>query len=292
MTRLLVAVVLTAIIHMINTLIYSVRPAGVNTKRLAIAYSLFNVIFLFASTANMILAPLLSSIVEHAIQRAANARPDVDITGIVNTAVYQQELAALNHDIRLVILAATVGTLIGIMFIPAFVRIFVRAIILFDEVKSVPKMMFMVLFSPRRALNLARSIHLPHRDMVKRVREKTNIPKGFLWFNLVANAVFTTGVLSAMYAGALFPEFRATSIVLSGLVNGIATLMFVMVVDPTAAMITDQAMRGERDEYDVKQMSFYLAITRLGGTILAQAIFIPAAMLIQYTAMFIAHPPF
>ncbi|WP_031515523.1 lipid II flippase Amj family protein [Desulfofalx alkaliphila] len=293
MTRLILAAILTALIHLINTLIYSVRPAGVHTKRLAIAYSLFNVIFLFASTANMVLAPLLSSIVEHGIQRASAASPGVDISGIVNTALYQQELAALNQDIRLVILAATAGTLVGIIFIPTFVRVFVRGIMLFDEIKSVPKMLLMLLFSPRRIISLLRSFELPGKDMVRRARaKKANLPKTFLWMNFFANAIFTTSVLSAMYAGALFPEFRATSVVLSGVVNGFATLMFVMVVDPTAAMITDQALRGERDEYDVKQMSFYLALTRLGGTVLAQAIFVPAALLIQYVAMFIAHPPF
>ena len=38
MDRLLAVVVLTAIIHLINTLIYAVRPAGVITRRLATAY--------------------------------------------------------------------------------------------------------------------------------------------------------------------------------------------------------------------------------------------------------------
>lgn len=293
MTRLVVAAGLVAFIHMINTLIYSVRPAGVITKRLAIAYSLFNVIFLFASTANMVLAPLMSSIVEHAIQRSVEAMPETGLTDIVHTALYQQELAMLSHDIRLVIMAATVGTVLGILLIPAFVRIFIKAITLFDEIKSVPKMMLMLMFSPRRVANLLRDITLPKPAMVRKVRSnKTPLPKTFLWLNFIANGIFTTSVLSAMYAGALFPEFRSTATVLSGVVNGLATLMFVMVVDPTAAMITDQALRGERDQYDVKQMSFYLAVTRLAGTVLAQALFIPAAIIIKYTAMFIAHPPF
>jgi hypothetical protein len=293
MTRLALSAMLIAIIHMINTLIYSVRPAGVHTKRLAIAYSLFNVIFLFASTANMVLAPLMSSIVEHAIQRAIIAHPGVEMAKIAETATYQTELALLNQDFRLVIMAATVGTLVGTLLIPAFVRIFVRGIMWFDEVKSVPKMMAMLIFSPRRVMGLLRSINIPKRDVVRRVRSsKSNLPKTFLWLNFFANGIFTTSVLSAMYAGALFPEFRATTTVLSGVVNGIATLMFALIVDPTAAMITDQALQGERNQYDVKRMSFYLAITRLGGTVLAQALFVPAAWLIQHTSMFIAHPPF
>ncbi|MEG6616139.1 lipid II flippase Amj family protein [Peptococcaceae bacterium 1198_IL3148] len=293
MSRLLLAAILIAFIHMINTLIYSVRPAGVHTKRLAIAYSLFNVISLFASTANLVLAPLMSSIVEHAIQRFIAANPGAEMATIAETANYQAELALLNQDFRLVIVAATVGTLVGIFLIPAFVRIFVRGIMWFDEVKSVPKMLTMLIFSPKRVVGLLRSLNMPKKDVVERVRDsKTKLPATFLWLNFIANGIFTTGVLSALYAGALFPEFRATTTVLSGVVNGFATLMFAMVVDPTAAMITDQALRGERDQYDVKQMSFYLAVTRLGGTILAQVLFVPAAWIIQHTAMFIAHPPF
>ncbi|MDO7788426.1 lipid II flippase Amj family protein [Desulforamulus aquiferis] len=288
MDRLMAVVVLTAIIHLINTLIYAVRPAGVTTQRLATAYSLFNVIFLVAQTANMLQAPLLSSIIEHAIARGQEAANSA--TGIIHTAVYQQELVVLDYQIRTVILGATLGTLIGAIFIPTFITFFTKGIYIFDQVKSVPKMIGMVLFSPLKVAKMARDgIKVPKGKFIKEaVREKLSIPRKFLVLNIIVTGIYTTSVLSSLYAGALFPEFRATATLLSGIINGMATILFATVVDPTAAGITDQAMRGERPERDVKQMSLYLALTRLLGTLLAQLFFVPAAYVIKYVAEIIA----
>jgi len=68
MERLLIVAALTAVIHFTNTLAYAVRVSGVRTRRLATAFSLFNVIFLVASTANTIQAPILASMVELVIK--------------------------------------------------------------------------------------------------------------------------------------------------------------------------------------------------------------------------------
>lgn len=286
--RLMAVVVLTAIIHLINTLIYAVRPAGVTTKRLATAYSLFNVIFLIAQTANMLQAPLLSSIVEHAIVRGQEAANSA--TGIIHNAVYQQELVVLEYQIRTVIMGATLGTIIGAIFIPTFIIVFTKGIYLFDQVKSVPKMIGMVLFSPFKVAKMAKDVvRVPKGQFLKdAVKEKLAIPRKFLILNILVTGIYTTSVLSSIYAGALFPEFRSTATLLSGIINGIATILFATVVDPTAAGITDQAMRGERPERDIKQMSLYLALSRLLGTVLAQLFFIPAAYVIKYVAEIIA----
>lgn len=292
MDRLIAVVVLTAIVHLINTLIYAVRPAGVITKRLATAYALFNVIFLIAQTANMLQAPLLSSIIEHAIVRGHEAAGAG--ANLLQSATYQHELGILDWQIRLVILGATLGTLFGAVFIPTFVTVFTRGIDLFDQVKSVPKMISLVLFSPRKAAKMARAtIKISSRQYFRRaIREKLTIPRKFLVLNIIVTGIFTTSVLSSLYAGALFPEFRATATLLSGIINGIATILFATVVDPTAAGITDQALREERPLQDVQQMSFYLAVTRLLGTLLAQLFFIPAAYVIKYVAEIIARGGF
>ncbi|AEF94585.1 hypothetical protein Desca_1737 [Desulfotomaculum nigrificans CO-1-SRB] len=289
MERLIAVVVLTAIIHLINTLIYAVRPAGVMTRRLAIAYSLFNVIFLIAQTANMLQAPLLSSIIEHAIMRGQQAAGSV--ANLLQSPVYQQELTGLNYQIRTVILGATLGTLLGALLIPTFITVFTKGIYLFDQVKSVPKMVGMVIFSPGKVAKSAReAVRVPNRQFfVQAIREKLTIPRKFLVLNVFVTGIYTTAVLSSLYAGALFPEFRATATLLSGIINGIATILFATVVDPTAAGLTDQALRQERPEKDIKQMSFYLALTRLTGTLLAQIFFVPAAWIIKYVAQIIAH---
>lgn len=286
-TRLLAVALLTCLIHLINTLIYSVRPAGVLTRRLATAYSLFNVVFLLAQTANMLQAPLLSSIVEQAINRGQKAAGALT-HNVVQTPFYQHELASLNTDIRMVILAATLGTLVGTIFIPSFIKVFIKAIMVFDQTKSVPKMVLSFL-SPGGVKKQLNGFKVPDTGTFRETRKhKANLPKTFLFLNFFVTGIYTTGVLSALYAGALFPEFRATATLLSGIINGFATIMFATVVDPTAAMITDQALREERPEQDVKKMSLYLGLTRMGGTLFAQLIFVPAAFLVQEVARLIA----
>jgi len=290
MDRLLVVAVLTAVIHLINTLTYSVRLSGVRTRRLATAVSLFNVIFLLASTANTIQGPLLSSIVERAINIGeAQARGRIPADQLIYQPVYQEQLVLLEQNIRFVIAAATVGTLVGTILIPAFVRIFIRAIFLFEETGSVPRMIGMVIVSPRRIFQLTRQVCLPRKDSLKLITaRRISIPKGFLILNIIVTGVYTTGVLSSLYAGALFPEFRSTAALLSAVVNGIATVLAATVVDPTAASITDQALRGERSEDDVKQMALYLSCTRILGTIFAQVIFLPSACFIKHIAAWLA----
>lgn len=290
MERLLIVAVLTAIIHSINTLVYAVRISGVRTQRLATAFSLFNVVFLLASTANSIQGFLLASIVEQAIKVGEEQSGGMVLSGLlVHQPAYQTQLTILDYKIRLVIVAATVGTIIGAALIPAFVNIFNRAIFLFEETGSVPRMIGMLFFSPRRVFKLAGQIYLPRKKSLSlaTIRRKS-IPKTFLVLNLVVTGVYTTGVLSSIYAGALFPDFRTTAASLSAVVNGIATILAATVVEPTAAAITDQALRGERSEDDVKQMALYLAITRILGTVLAQFIFVPAAYLVKFVASLLA----
>nr|WP_152945990.1 lipid II flippase Amj family protein [Desulfofundulus thermobenzoicus] len=281
-TRLLIVAVLTAIIHLINTLIYSVRLAGVRTQRLATALSLFQVIFLIASTANLIQAPLMSTIVEHAINTGLK---QAGVADVLSNPFYQELLEQLKWQIRLVILSATMGTVLGGLLIPTFVRVFTRGIMLLEDIGSVPRMFLKLALSPRQVVSMTRQVRLPgvgrFRDTL---REPLRIPRFFLLANILITGIWTTGVLSALYAGAMLPQFRSTATLTSGIVNGVASVLAATVVDPTAAMITDQAMRGVRPEEDVKQMSVYLALTRLLGTMLAQVFFIPGAIIIRFVA--------
>ncbi len=258
---------------MTDTLVYAVRFSGVSTKRLATAFSLFQIISLLASTANLVQAPLLSSVVEQTIN-----------TGLLQTTHHQDLLRQLNYEIRLVILSATAGTIAGVLFTPLFIYIFTKIIFLFEEAGSIPRLIIM-LFSPRWLFLLISKKSL--WSARRRVFYKRNIPLTFLVANVLIIGIWTTGVLSALYAGALIPDYRSTASLLSGVVNGMATILSAMVVDPMAATITDQALRGERDQDDVKQMVYYLCLTRILGTLLAQLLFLPAAYLIKYSALLI-----
>ncbi|MGB9905430.1 MAG: lipid II flippase Amj family protein [Desulfotomaculales bacterium] len=279
MDRLLVVAFLTAIIHLTDTLVYAVRFSGVTTKRLATAFSLFQIISLLASTANLIQAPLLSSVVEQTILSSLPA------------GGHDVLLRHLNHQIRLVILSATAGTLAGVLFTPLFIYVFTKVIFLFEEAGSIPRL-FLMLISPRWLfLVISKRSLLPGR-LSSRLPARPggfsgrNIPPAFLVANVLIIGIWTTGVLSALYAGALIPDYRSTASLLSGVVNGLATILSAVIVDPTAATITDQALRGERSQGDVKQMVHYLCLTRILGTFLAQLLFLPAAYLIKFCALF------
>ncbi len=256
------------------------------TRRLATAFSLFQIISLLASTANLIQAPLLSSVVEKTINTGLKHASGP----LLESPLYHHQLTLLGMEIRMVIFSATLGTVLGVLLTPAFNYIFTRVIFLFEEAGSIPRLVI-ILLSPRLLVKTLRKrprylgtlrASLPQRPQ--------NIPLTFFIAHTIVIGIWTTGVLSALYAGALLPEYRSTASLLSGVVNGVATILSAMIVDPTAAMITDQALRGIRDQRDIRQMVYYLCLTRVLGTILAQVFFLPAAHLIKETAIIIAAP--
>ena len=116
-----------------------------------------------------------------------------------------------------------------------------------------------------------------------------NIPKGFLVLNVLVTSIYTIGVLCSLLAAALLPDLRATAIMLSGIVNGLATILMATVVDPKSAQITDQAYQGTRPISDVKSVVFGLLVGRIFGTlIIAQILLIPFTHYIAFFTKIIA----
>lgn len=291
MDRLLLVMALMVFVHLIVTLNYSIRLAGLRTRRLLTAVSIFNVIYLLASVSNTVQAPLLTSIVEHAIKAGrVQAGAAVPVDQLLYQETYREQLALLAGRFRLLIVASTVGTVVGAILTPISVHIFTRAIQLFEEVGSVPRMFIKLAFSfPLPEIKRSKRIFLTScSSFVFCARQKITIPKPLLAANIVVNSIFTVGGFSALYAGALFPDFRSTAMILSGIVTGAAIVIGALMVEPKASLITDEAMRGDRGEADVKQLTFYMVITRILGTLLAQALFVPIAYVIKYIAQLLA----
>jgi hypothetical protein len=69
---------------------------------------------------------------------------------------------------------------------------------------------------------------------------------------------------------------------LSGIVNGTAAVLANFMLDPVTAVITDQALQGQRDERDMINLTYWMMFTRLLGTILAQPLFIPTVHLVEH----------
>lgn len=274
MSRLLLVAGTMVVIHAIMTFAYAVRLAGVRTGRLAISLSLYNIIFLGASTANAIQVPVLAKLVEETIM-IYDGDPGVYLAGLI-------------ADMRFTLAGAAVGTLLAALFLPSFVNVFVRAIMWFEETGSLPKLIKAGLNS-QRLKALIESVQVPQWSAVKNMLSPQtiaglNIPKGFLLANIFITALHATGLQAAMLAGGVLPEFRTTASGLSSVVYGGATMGLALIVDPMAAMVTDQALRGDRSEEDVKQMVRYLVLTRLIGTVLSQFILVPGAHAIAWIA--------
>jgi hypothetical protein len=175
---------------------------------------------------------------------------------------------------------------VGALLTPFFVAVFTKAVERFERVGSVPRLILSA-FKPRNLKAIFRSFRLPSRGSWLNLSLK-GMPHSFLWVNLVLVSIYAIGVLSSLYAGALVPEFRVTASQLSAIVNGIATILLVTLVDPTCAYITDQAVRGKRKESDVRTMVFYIIMGRVVGTLLiSQLLFLPAANYIRSATLLV-----
>lgn len=266
MNVLLFVCVLTAIIHFTEALSSSMRLAGVRTKQVATSLSFVNTAFLISRMSNMLQAPMLGGMVDNAIRLNS---PD-----------------SLATNFRIVIFAAFIGNVCGAILIPYFVYLFEKAIYVFERVGSIPRL-FLEAIKLKNIKKIILAFRLPSRNAFRNLKLKNMSPL-FLWLNFFMVSIYAIGVLSSLYAGAQVPEFRTTASQLSGIVNGMATILLALMVDPTCAFITDQAVRGKRDENDVRAMVFYIILGRIAGTlILAQLLFWPASQYIKAMTLFV-----
>lgn len=112
------------------------------------------------------------------------------------------------------------------------------------------------------------------------------LPKGFLLGNVLVVAVHSCGVVAAIYAGAELSEnLGRTALLLSSVVNGLATITLAIVVDPVVANLTDQCEKGHRPAADIKAAALGLVAGMLLGALLAQFILYPATQIIEYAAL-------
>ncbi len=260
MSVLLFVCILTGVIHFTETLSSSMRLAGVRTKQLATSLAFVNTAFLVSRMSNMLQAPMLG--------------------GMVDTAILTKTPDVLASNFRIVIFAAFIGNVLGALLIPYFVYLFEKAILVFERVGSIPRL-FLEALRPSNVKKIIKAFRLPSAGSFRNISLK-NISPVFLYLNFFMVSIYAIGVLSSLYAGAQVPEFRTTASQLSGIVNGIATILLALMVDPTCAFITDQAVRGKRPENDVRSMVFFIITGRLVGTlILSQILFWPASLYIK-----------
>lgn len=259
--QLLLICSLTFVIHLIGTLAYSVRIAGVRTRRIAVSLALFSLLTLVSRLSNAFLGPFLAKRVETHLGHAAS----------------------LLGDFRWLLASSSLATLAGAFLIPTFQRLFCRAVLHFQVHRSVPRLILHG--ASRNGLAYLRgAARLPAAGNVAVLRGRHGVSKRITLLNVGASALWTVGVFAALYAGALDAEVRMTSSMLSSIVNGFATIVMAMFIDPHLSGMTDDVVEGKLGEAQFRRAIVWLVGSRLAGTLLAQALLLPAALLIVTVA--------
>jgi Alternate to MurJ len=261
-TQVALVFVLTFVIHLISTLVYALRIAGIRTGRIALSLALFNVIVLASRTANTFQGPLLAKHVEQNILR--------------------NDLSSAESDFRWLLLAATLATIVGALLIPTFQRLFTKAIKAFDTHRSVPRLLLSGL-SPASWRQIKTVAALPKKENLRGMSLR-DAPLGILVSQVVMTALITVGVFASLYAGYLNPELRLTANNMSPIINGLSTILLFAFIDPYLAVLTDDVVEGKASGAFFRKCVRLFVLSRIIGTILAQLIFVPAAKFVIFVA--------
>ena len=264
--QIIIVIVLTFVIHLISTLSYSVRIVGTRTRKIAISFALFNIMVLISRTSNSFQAPLLAKWIEENI----------------NLGIHPGTL-----EMRLIILSTSIATLLGGFLIPTFQRILSKAVMNFSIHKSVPKLLLFS-FTQSGIRQIKQEIKIPDKGNFQLLSHNINkFPIKIFIYNSVAVSILTVGVLSSLYAGFLTPELRTTASTLSSIVNGFATILLFVFIDPYLSILTDEVIEEKYSETDFRKTIRFMVFSRFIGTLLAQFLLIPFARLIAEIARFL-----
>jgi hypothetical protein len=168
-TQLIIICVLTFVIHLIGTLAYAARIAGVRTRRIAVSFSLFNILILVSRTSNSFQGPFLAKRIENTIAGGVSH--------------------GLLTDFRWMLWSATLATVAGALLTPMFQRIFSRAVIHFQANRSVPRLLLHIFFSGIPWVHAATSntSSLPFGPLINPSRAKAHKSRWSLYFSRLAH---------------------------------------------------------------------------------------------------------
>lgn len=254
---------MTMIIHAAETCSYAIRAAGVRTGKFAVSLSLAGMVLLISRTSNLVQAPMMGKVIDYAKSHDA----------------YDLEQA-----LRYILGAASIGTMVAIIVFPSLVLLFSRMIAHFEVRGSVPKLIAGVTVSQLR--NVRTHLRRPRLEMLRSLRWM-GVPKRLLLLNCVVTAIYTVGVLASLNAAYLAPELSTAASQSSGLINGIATIILTIFIDPQLALLTDKSLGDPKQRARLGKVFALLMVSRFFGTLLAQLILLPATYWIIWVIQFI-----
>lgn len=264
--KVIIIALFLLVITMVETLAYSTRISGARVKLIATAISLFSTLVIISRFSTMIQQPLTAKLISEA--------PDK------NTLVFIEE------QYRLLIGVTSLGVLLGILLFPTFIHIFSRAIIQLANERGSIIALFLKQWNRKGIKKVLGCFKLPKMTYLTGITFKT-IPKRLFIINVIISAVFTTGVLSSIYASLLVPEYSEAALMSSGIINGIATILLTLFIDPKASVLADRVMKKQTDYIYLKSYSLTMISSKFVGTIVAQLLFIPAAYYVAWFASWI-----
>jgi hypothetical protein len=254
---------LTFVIHLIGALAYAARIAGVRTRRIAVSFALFNVLILISRASNSFQGPFLGKRIELSLARGMGGH--------------------LLGDFRWLLFSATLAAIVGALAVPTFQRIFSRAVQHFQVHRSLGKLLLHG-FAKGGLSYLKDALTAPSPSHLTSLRRDAAVPIRVILLNVGAQALLTVGVFAALYAGYLDPRFRVTAVSLSSVINGVATILLFVFIDPHLSVMTDDVMDGRATEASFRRAVVWLSASRVAGTVLAQLMLVPAAAAIAVIA--------
>lgn len=258
-TQIIVVIILNFIISLIGILAYSVRLVGVRTGKIAVSFALFNILMLVSRVAVTFQVPILTKYVE----RSPGAGDQLTIFNAI-------------------ILISGVATIFGALLIPTFQRILYKGVKSFSIDRSLSKLILHS-FSKSGIRYMKECVSVPSKENVRQLTQK-KYPKRIFFYNLITVALITVGSLAPIYAGILEPSLRATCITLSSIVNGIATILMTIFIDPQLSIMTDDVIDGKRTEEEFRVCVIGLVGSKTMGTFASLLLLLPFSYLIVFIA--------
>jgi hypothetical protein len=261
--KLMVIAVLLLVITMIETLAYSTRISGARVKLMATAISLFSTMVIISRFSTMFQQPLTAKLI-------ADAPAKFKFTFV-------------EDQYRILIGVISIGVILGIILFPTFIGIFSRAIVQLSKERGSIISLVSKWFNLKGMKSLRLYVRLPRIYDLKGITYKT-IPKRLFVVNVAITAIYTVGVLAALYASLLVPEYAQAAAMSSGIINGVATILLTLFIDPQASVLADRVVKKECNYIYLKSYSLTMISSKFVGTLVAQVIFIPAAYYVAWFA--------
>jgi hypothetical protein len=256
-----IILIFTILVHAVDTGAHAARLAGVRTGRLALAGSLYNALAIVSRGANTVAGPLIAL--------------------MTDVAANTQNADSLLPNFRLILLAASAGTLLAALLIPSASRVLATGVASYEKRRSLPRVIVNSA-SIRGLWQVRRSLRRPTLAAVRESRASP-FPRRLLLFSTLATAAFTVSNFAALYASALHPQGARTAASLAPLLTGSAVFVNTFIVTPSIALVTDEALRGERPLEDVTYITIWQVGARLAGTLLAQLLLSPMGWVLAET---------